>query len=311
MKKTLYILVGLGVLLASQAVAAPQVVDRIVGVVNGEIITLYELNDRMKPVYEKIGDKVLSAEEKEQLQQLRHQILNQMINDILLVQTAEQLGVNVDEEEVERYIDSVKEERGWSEEEYLDYVKERGITLQAAYDRVRNDLLRHKLLSTMVYKQIVVTQKDVREYFDEHASQFETGRIVRLRLLYMDSIDELGPVRDRIESGEMTFEEAAANFSKGPGADQGGDLGQMAWEDLAQDWRDALEGLEPGEVSRPFPVQDGVAVLSIVSEGDGTEMAFEEVKEGIYNQLMSKRKEEVLREYVKGLRDKAVIDDRL
>lgn len=311
MNKIIYVLVAMLALSASAVQAQPQVVDRIIGVVNGEIITLYELNDSMKPVYEQLGDRQLTDSDRKQLEMIRRQLFEQMINDILLVQTANSHGIEVSDGDVENYIQATMEERGWSEDDYQKYVKDRGLTMSEAYERVRNDMLRHRLLSSMVYKQIVVTDKDVREYFDEHSADFDTGRMVELRLIYLDSLDEILSIRKKIVDGEMTFAEAADKFSKGPGAGQGGDLGQMAWDDLSQEWRDALEGMEVGAVSTPFKVQNGVALLTIVSEGDGTEMAFEEVKDGIFNQLMAARKEEVLREYVKSLRDKAVIEDRL
>jgi len=114
-----------------------------------------------------------------------------------------------------------------------------------------------------------------------------------------------------LRDGTISFDQAARQYSRGPGAAQGGDIGVLAWNDLAGAWRSALEGLEVGRMSPLFSVQDQPALLKLLDEKAGEVKPLPEVQDQIREKLMQPRLEARYDEYLDRLRDQSVIDIRL
>jgi peptidyl-prolyl cis-trans isomerase SurA len=111
-----------------------------------------------------------------------------------------------------------------------------------------------------------------------------------------------------IESGQMTFAQAADKHSQGPGVGHGGDIGFLAWKDLAPEWNEALRGLKPGQIAQPVRIQDFEGLLQVVSLKEGEELPLDAVREQIYQSLHEGKFEKVFQEYLKRQREKAVIE---
>ena len=112
-------------------------------------------------------------------------------------------------------------------------------------------------------------------------------------------------------SGEITFEEAARKFSRGPGAKNGGDLGFVNWKDLAKEWKEAIKGLKQGEISSVFSLNNMGAILKVEELQSGETRPLKEVEDEIRKIIYQPRLEERFREYMRTLREKAIIDVRL
>ena len=285
-----------------------KLVNCIVAVVNGEIITLHELQTQVQGEVPGIDQGPDSAQNS---QAMKRRVLEAMINDKLLKQEAERFEIQVSEAEIDAQIEQIKEENNLSQGDFEQAVRDQGMTLDEYRQAMREEIMKSRILSNMVRQKIVVGEDEMREYYKQHADKYKQPQKVHLRIILHPQRERLEQARKAIVSGKMSFAEAARSFSQGPGADQGGDLGKLAWKDLKPEWRDIVSQLNPGEVSRAFSVQGNYAILALEQFTDEQTQSFDSVKEKIRQRLYTRKLEERYADYMQGLREKAVIDVRL
>jgi len=299
-------------LLNVQPALAGDVVDRIVAQVNGEIITLFDLNEQMKPILEQFKGRELADQEKAALITARKNVLEQMVQDILLKQQIDKLGVTVTETEILNEFESVKQRSKLSDEEFEAQLKLQGMTADDYKKRLGTDIQKHRLLGVMVKRKVVVSDEEVRQYFEEHKDKYKQDKKVELAVILVPAVDEAEIIRKGLADGGMTFEQAAAKYSKGPGAQQGGNIGTLDWSTIAPAWRDALEGVEPGGLSKVFELNGMGALLKLVSVTEGkTSELDDEMMKSIQQELYQQQLDARFREYMEQLRSQAVVEINL
>jgi len=296
---------------AAAPARSAEVVDRIVAVVNGDIITLFDLNERLKPVLERFKGRTLSDADKQSLLKFKQDLLEKLIDDILLEQEVKKFNITVSDVEVENLVQSFKENNKLTEEAFQEQLKLEKMTRQEFAETLRKDILRRRVLGVMVRHKVVVTSEDVQRYYDEHKQDFAKDRTVHLGLILLPQGEPAEPLRERIAKGEISFAEAADAYSEGPGKGQGGDIGVLEWKSLAQEWRTALDGVAEGAVSKPFLINGREALLTprTVEAGDPQKLA--DVENEIRDKIYAERIQERFTEYMADLRSKAVIENRL
>jgi peptidyl-prolyl cis-trans isomerase SurA len=234
-----------------------------------------------------------------------------MVNDLLLKQEAERFEISVSDVEVENRIDQIRQQRDLSQEDFEKLLDRQGMTLVEYKDRIREDIKKNRVLSSMVRQKVVVTEQEMQEYYQNNLDAYTKPKSVHLRLLLLQDRRELRTLRDRIRSGELSFPQAAREHSQGPGADQGGDLGRMDWADLAKNWKEALKNVTAHETSDIFPLQGQFALLYVEKIHSGGTRPLEEVRDQIRDRIYARKLEDRYQEYIQSLRSKAVVDVRL
>ncbi|WP_320169695.1 SurA N-terminal domain-containing protein [Maridesulfovibrio sp.] len=297
-------------LYVQSAVADEITVDGIVADVNGDVITMFDLNFKMAPIMKQFKGRELTAVEEEQLKKIRSQILDRMINEIIIDQEASRLKIEVSPQDVDNEIKSIKENSNLTDEEFEQRLALQKTTLAEFKEKLRKDIRQHRLLAYKVKSKVVVTDDEIRAAWNStRTSDVPQTKNVHLKLILFPENVSAAKIREEILSGGITFEQAADKYTTGPGAGSGGDLGVLNWDDLAQTWHDALEGLKPGEISQPFDVQSFKALLKLDSYAAAVqEGSFEDEKDEIYERLYRQKQDDVFAEYIKKLREKAVID---
>lgn len=294
---------------ASLVFAEEEVVDGIVAVVNGDIVTMYELNKKMAPIMKQFQGQSLSAAEVEQIKKVRSQIVDRLIGEMIIDQEAKKLKVTVSDQDINNEVKRIKESSKLSDEEF-----ERQLTLQKTNlkdfkDKLRRDIRKHRLLSYKVKSKVVVTDEELKAVWNSTRTAEDTAaKNVHLKLILFPETVSADTVREEILAGKMTFEQAADKYTVGPGGGSGGDLGVLEWDDLAQTWHDALSGLEPGGISTPFDVQSSKALLKLDSYVSTEQSSFEENRNELYESLYRQKQDKVFADYLKKLKEKAVIE---
>lgn len=289
--------------------AAGKLVNRIVAVVNGEIITLHELQTEIQGGVP--GMEARGPENEKQAQARRRRVLEAMINDTLLKQQAERFEIQVSDAEIDNQIQQIQDENNLSQTEFEQAVQEQGMDLDQYRQTLREEIKKNRVLSNMVRQKVVVAEDEMRAFYQEHKDDYKQPKQVHLGIIVHPRKSRLEKVRQDIVSGETQFAQAAGSVSQGPGADQGGDLGRYAWEDLKPKWREILKKLEPGELSPVFTLQGNYALLYLKQFNDKKVQPFEAVKDEIRQQLYARKLEARYKDFMQGLRDKAVINTRL
>lgn len=303
----------LSILCLSAASPAPaaEVVDRIVAVVNGQIVTLFELNGNLKPFLERFRGKQLSDDEKRAIAGMRKQLLDKMVEDILITQEVTKMKLTTTDVEVENAVDNFRKKNGLTKDDFDKQLKLEGLTREEFSESIRKDILKHRLLGFMVRRKVVVSDEEARAFYDAHSGDFTSDKTVALSAILLPSGQDGAALRRRIEKGEIGFADAANLYSKGPGVGQGGSLGTLAWADLAEDWRLALSGVPRGGITEPFPFRDFTALLRVDELQAGDVRPFEDVKDEIIDRLFQKQVEERYDEFMDKLRSEAVIEIKL
>ncbi|WP_316900742.1 SurA N-terminal domain-containing protein [Pseudodesulfovibrio indicus] len=290
------------------------VINRILVKINDSIITQYDLDEEMKPVLDKIGDRQLSAKEQQQLEELRKQALENLVNDILIQQEVNRFGIDVTDEVMDKEIERVRKERELTLDEFEQAVKDDGLTMEEFRTRLKGILEKQELIGHMVNSKVLVTDTEIQDEYEARKGDYSMDKMVELAIILLPPEKSAVEVRDEIESGDVTFAEAVTKYSVGPGKEQGGSIGELSWNDLAQEWKDSLQGVKQGGVGQPLTIQGREALLSPMKIDEDKMVPLEEVRDGIYDDLMQKKRETVFTEYFEKLKRSSVIvymDDSL
>ena len=289
--------------------AAP--LSSIAAVVNGEMITTFDLQSEMAPEMIRMGLDPRSAANAGKMDVLSRKVLDSMINNIILTQEAERLHVTASDSEVEEEVRRFMERSRLTPSEFQRQMQLQGITEKAFKSRIRNGILRRQLLSTMVGRKVVVTKEEIAEYYKQHMGMFKSNQNVRFSVLVYPPSADAGKFASRIKSGATSFESVAKEVSVGPKAQEGGDLGVMAWGDLDPAWRDRLSALKPGQTSDLFELNGLKAQVRLLELSSGEGQSLEEASEQIEAILREPKLQERFEEYTSQLRGRAMIDIRL
>ncbi len=319
---------GFAVILAVLLISVPAaaaVADRIVAVVNGEVITLSELHRAFAPYAAHIEANYKGPDKEAFLKQGEAAFLQRMIDQILIEQEAKKPGVGiaaVKDEEVMGMVKDMLAKNRLTMQDYLKKLAEEGKTLESAKQEIRGQMLRMRLLRREVQSRILVTDEEIGEYYDKHREDYEGREAVHIRQIFLpvpEGADsgardrvraEANQLRERILKGER-FEVMAARYSKGPAAAEGGDIGFVERGVMMPEVEKAAFSLPVGEVSEVLETEAGFLLLVVVDKkGAGLKplpVVRDEIKAKIEDEKVNKKYDEWMAE----LRKKSFIDIRL
>jgi peptidyl-prolyl cis-trans isomerase SurA len=264
---------------------AAVVLDRIVAVVNQEAITWIELYQNMEFELSQEAGK-LSAEEKQKFfKENEEAFLETMIDMRVQLQEAEKRRVFVADEEVEGAIGRIREKLGMDEAAFQSAMIASGMTLEKYRETIRNQIIIRRLVDWEVRKKIRLSDDDIQRLLREE--NLEDDIVYGLRHIFfrlpegqpMDSVsDRVALVSAKLARGE-DFADVAREYSEGPAAKRGGDLGLVPKSQLAPEFIETLEDLRPGESSQPARSAQGVHIFQLTERVDAREVLRERVLE--------------------------------
>ena len=282
-----------------------QVVDRVVAVVNDDIISLYELNQTMKPFLDKIKSMGYSIEKERQMTfKVRAEMLHQLINQKLTDQEVVRNNLKASEAEIDSAIERFKELKLYTDEDFREALASQGMTYDNYRAKLRDQILRNKLVNLEGKSKIVITQEDIKAYYDEHMGEFAGEAKYHLRNIIMKDtsmgdeaerdaiLDKLEEIRTELLGG-ADFKEMARIHSQSPFAQSGGDLGTFNLGDLSEEIREALQGLSTGDITPVLETDQGFQIFFveevISSQGKTLEEASDAIQEALYNEAANKK----------------------
>jgi peptidyl-prolyl cis-trans isomerase SurA len=296
-----------GLVLARGADCA-EIRDRIVAVVNTEVITLSELEEEITDMKRQARQRFSGPELDGRLRQIDYMGLNRMIERKLQLQIAKRRGIKVTDEEVK---DAVVRLRRMGETPDENDPKE-----MAA---IKDQLMAMRLVNQQVRAGLIVSDEEIRRFYDQHRERFMLPGEVRLSqiLIALGSASGLLSVREKtaqindlLKKGER-FEDLALRYSEGPEGRRGGNLGYVRLGDILPQIQKAIEGLAPGQVSEPIPSPVGMHIIRVDDRKPAQYRPFEEVKEDIRNAVYQLKTDEAYQGWIKDLKDKAYVEIRL
>lgn len=303
------------------AASEPEVIDRIVAVVNDDIITLTELNERLAPFAARIRSAGYPFEkERETIFKARQEILDQMIDETLTDQEVKRLGISVSSAEVDAAIERIKSAQAYTDEDLREALAQQGLTLEDYRNRIQEQLLRQQLVNRQVKAKIVITDEDIRRHYEKTRAEAETERRYHLQTILKqlpeapsaaemeEARQEMTAIRTRLEAG-ADFADVARDHSDAL-AEQGGDLGVFSPDNLAPEIRPTIEATAAGEITPVLETDLGLQifhVVEVIRKSPAAEKPLSEVKDQIERSLYEQAVNEAFEDWLKTLRQSSHI----
>ncbi len=305
----------LGLVLAGgPGFAAAQVVEEIVAVVNDDIITLSQFKEYHDSVYSMLRQQFEGEAFDKQYEKTKGELLNTMVTDLLLLQSAKQMQFNVNEQ-VKAALNNIKQENGIdSDEQFKAALQRQGMDYDQFVKQIEDNLMRQALILSEVDRAIVVDEAEVVRYFREHPQEFVEPEAYKLRGIYLGSENvsrETLEARKQEISGRNTpgadFAALAGELSDSPLKENQGDLGLIEKGHLDKTLEQAVENLKPGEVSSWVQAKNGWYLLKLEEKRESRPRTFEEVKKDVEQKLFLEQRAKKLDEYMKRVKEKSYI----
>lgn len=308
--------------------AAAMVVDRIVAVVNDEIILESDLNQAALLTFREGNENIdlESTEGQRKFEAHRRKTLDQLIEKQLIAQQGKELKISVTADEVTRAIDEVKKSNNLSDYQFTEALKQQGFSMDTYRKQLRQQLLEMRVVNQTVRSRVSVGDDEVRAQYAQSVRQ-ATGdqQQVHLKQILLElpkgggnaapaAIEEkrqkaLKVVEELRRGGD--FGKLAAQYGDDPVSKSGGDLGFLSRGDLPEEIRDVVASMDAGDVRGPMRSERGFHVLQLVEKKDAEVRSFEEAKEPLRRQLYDQAVEKAVGSWTKELRRKAHLDIRL
>ena len=296
--------------------ATSKTLSKIAAIVNDDIITTYQLDQAVIEDLTKNSNK--NQLDITQFGQIKMQILDKLIDDQLMKQQIKEMNLQVSDEELNSAIADVVLKNGLTEETLKQALSSQGVTMQQYQEKVKNEILHYKLLSREVNYKVLVTSKEVRDYFDQHIAEYAGREKLRLNQISYDF--SVGDEKQRAKRHKQA-ESCREKLNKGEDFDEilkaqgdsvtGGDMGELVEADLAQPLQIALAGLSPGEVCEPFELDGKLYMFQVTSRDSNSDARFEQVKDQIRQKLKQEKGDKRLKEWKKELYENARIEIRI
>jgi peptidyl-prolyl cis-trans isomerase SurA len=313
------------VLLTLPGITSATLVDKVVAVVNDDVVTLSEVEEEAARLYQNLVSSQPTEALSTSMAQLRENTLDALIDRRLINQRAKSTNTTVSDEELTAAMDSTRIRMGLDPSEFRKRMERSGMTEDTLKKQLRDQILQGKLVSSDVRAKTVVTEEMVLAYYNErHTTKTDKGNLSLLQMGFSWAKDiedqekvatEKGAAKKRAETAlalvndGQDFKEVAKKFSELPSAVDGGDLGVLLLDDLAQVTRATVEGLKPGEVSKIIETSEDYQFFKILPADDGAAQSasFEKVKEEIREKLYQEKLKAAYADWVKKLRESAYI----
>jgi peptidyl-prolyl cis-trans isomerase SurA len=287
-----------------------EIVDKIVAIVNDDIVTLSDVQRVVR--VEKQG-RFASVDEYFRGQDLKDK-LSFFIDNMLIQQQAKKLKIEVSEKEVEGVVESIKKQNLISEQDLKEQLAREKITYKAFLEGLRMNLLRSKVLSRTLSGENLVTEADLRAYYQANLDQFRSEEY-RLQQVFISARRQDAAARGQNVYNQLVkgvpFEELARDFSDDPSGAQGGDIGYVRKEELIPELRQALSLLVQGSYSHPISTGYGVHIVKLLEIRKSEAPPFDSVKDEVNARLLQKESERRYKEYIAKLRASAYIEVKI
>jgi peptidyl-prolyl cis-trans isomerase SurA len=325
MMKKLLIAVCCALVLAPSLGA--EILEQILVKVNGEILTKTDLEKlQIAAIREKANvnpNGISDTELGKALAEVTPQVIVDAVDELLLLQRAKALGYSVTDEAFNNVLESIKKDNKIdSEAAFQAALKQEGMTLPQLRRMLEKRMLIGQLQQREVNSHIDLTEAEERAYYEAHKSEFATTPSVTLREIMVTvptdpkgvnaaTIDEAQAkaeaIRARVMKGEA-FDKVAAEVSDAPSKANGGLIGPIAKNELADELAKMLAAMKPGDVTPVVRVAGGFEILKLQSSTESTTLAFEDARSRIAENIGAEKQHAEMQKYLKKLRDQALIE---
>lgn len=316
----------------AQSLVKSEIIQRVLVKVNGEAFTQIDLErvqtetlaqqNQQANVKTAQTDTVLQR----RLQQITPGILVQVVDDMLLVQKARELGYKMSDDQYQKLIDNIKTDNHLNDEQFKQALVQEGLTAEQLRRNLEQGYLKQAVTQTEIMGKSQMTDQEARQYYTAHTGEFMTPARVVLRevlvvvptagagaqLTFSAGADETArdkanQVHDRLTKGE-DFAKVAAEVSDSATKTNGGLIGAVNVADMSDTLRPIIDALKPGEITAPIRTPRGYQILKLDSRSETQPKPFDDVRDQIAQKIYEARVGGETQKYLQKLRAQALIE---
>lgn len=258
---------------AQRTPARVEFIDRIVAVVNNDIITEFELNERLQLVKRQLENQKIALPPNDVLEK---QLLERMINEKVQLQFASETGIRVDDSALDQAVARIAEGNHMQIGQLRQALEKDGVSFGKFRENIRNEIILSRVKEREADNRVVVTESELESYF-AHQTQKGSDTEYNLAHILIQVPDQANAekIQERKQKAEQAlaelkkgtdFGQVAATFSDAPDALQGGELGWRPASRLPQLFSDALNALQPGEISPVLRSPNGFHLVKLLDK---------------------------------------------
>lgn len=251
--------------------------DRIVAIVDQAVITEQELESRIITVTAQFKKQGTELPEESVL---RKQILERLITDTLQIQYAAQIGLKVDDNQLDRTIERIAEQNNLTLTQFSEALAKDGISMRKFRADIRNEITISRLREREVDGRVNVSESEIDNYLtsqsnlNENTDEFEISHIL-IRTPEEGATEDIQKAKVKVDeavrqlNSGTSFAKVSASFSDAPNALEGGSLGWKKGSQMPALFLDALKNMQAGEVSAPLRSPNGFHLLKLTNKRGG------------------------------------------
>jgi peptidyl-prolyl cis-trans isomerase SurA len=285
--------------------SAMQLEDRIVAVVNTDLIMLSDVKRELAPEQDRIRTQSQGDELAQRLKMAEYMALTKMIERRLQLQEAKNKGVDISDQEVKQAIQQMKQQGEKVDE--ADPLTARN---------VRDQLTLLRVVDREVRNNVMVGETEMKRYYKEHQDRFALPEEYTLSQILIQPRSADGAAealeKARIALADLTrgekFEDVAVRYSDGPNASRGGRLGLVRQGELMPAIERAIAPLVPGGISAIIETSEGFHLIRVDEKTPRQFRPFDEVKFEIQALVFQQKSEDVFQSWLVNLKNKAYIE---
>ena len=296
------------------------IVEEIVAKVNGDIITLGDMEHVRQTVSEQLrqqgltGAQLTAAAKDQEKNALRDQI-----DQLLLVQKGKDLNLNVDSDVTRRLAELQSQSKITDPDKFHDYIRQQtGMAFEDFRQQMKNALLTQRVVGEEVSSRISVPEADLQKYYEEHKTEFVRQEQVFLSQIVISTEgktpEQAAAAQKKATDlvvlarrGENFADLARKNSDDAATAKDGGQLPPYERGQLVKSIEDVVFKLNRGDVTDPIKTPTGLLILKVDERYAAGQASFEEVKNQVLDKLAGPKIEPRVREYLTRLREDAFL----
>jgi len=294
----------------STSSASAEVIDRVIAIINDDIVTLKDVEAFVKvekrTQYTSVDEYFRNAQMKNRL--------DVYVEGILIKQQAKKLGIVAPDQEVAGFIEGIKKQNLITDAELREQLRKDNVTYAQFTEGIKLNMLRTRVLMRVVSTEVSITENTLKSYYDSHPELFHEEEF-HIQQIFISGQHK--DIKERAEkaykqlTAGKSFEEVARSFSDDPSAAQGGDVGFVKRSDLLPTLRDSLNNLTPGSYTIVIPTPYGLHILKLLETKKSDLLPYEEVKKAISERMVMEESNKRYKNYMDKLKKSSYIEVKI
>ncbi len=298
------------------------VLDRVVAVIDKDVITWSELYKALEFEMREELKTLKGNERQEFFSKHEKEFLDTLIEVKLQLLYAESHNIGVSKNELDAAVDDIRRKHSLSEQEFYDALRKEGFSVEEYKKRLSEHILISKVKNSEIANKVIVTEEEISGRIKSKKPAVVSNKY-RIRLIILSKAEDQDKGQGKDKTGEglalkkkaeyvydkllilEDFKKLATQYSDGPNALNGGDLGFINKEEMDKDFLAVVEQLKEGEFSKIFVTGKGMNIIQLVEKKAADTEG--QIRDDVRRELFAEKSKKTYKDWIKSLKEKRFI----